>query len=80
VADAKELQFYLDEYREYANTERPHQGIDGQTPEERAQDSPPAEVIDIATIRRRRLQRREYAHGLLRAYSLVEDDAPRKAA
>ena len=29
LADAKELQFFLDEYRRYANTERPHQGIDG---------------------------------------------------
>lgn len=26
VADAKELQFFLDEYRRYANTERPHPG------------------------------------------------------
>ena len=32
VADAKELQFFLDEYRRYANTERPHQGIGGRTP------------------------------------------------
>lgn len=75
VADAKELQFYLDEYRRYANTERPHQRIEGRTPEERSKDAPLAEVIDLATVRRRRLERRAYAHGLLQGYSLVEDAA-----
>lgn len=75
VADAKELQYFLDEYRRYANTERPHQGIDGRTPEERAKGVPEADVIDLAAVRRRKLQRREYAHGLLQGYSLVEDAA-----
>ncbi len=32
--DAPTLQFYLDEYRRYANTERPHQGLEGRTPVE----------------------------------------------
>ena len=27
VADANELQFFLNEYRAYANTKRPHQGL-----------------------------------------------------
>lgn len=80
VADAAELQFYLDEYRRYANTERPHQGIEGRTPEERSKDAPLAEVIDLAEVRRRKLQRREYAHGLLRGYALAEDAPPAKAA
>ncbi len=80
VADAKELQFFLDEYRRYANTERPHQGIDGRTPEERSNDAPLAEVIDLAGVRKRKLQRREYAHGLLRGYALAEDAPPAKAA
>jgi hypothetical protein len=80
VADAKELQFFLDEYRRYANTERPHQGIGGRTPEERSKDAPLAEVIDLDTVRRRKLQRREYAHGLLRGYALAEDAPPAKAA
>ena len=75
VADAKELQYFLDEYRRYANTERPHQGIDGRTPEERAKGVPEADLIDLAAVRRRKLQRREYAHGLLQGYSLVEDAA-----
>lgn len=80
VADAKELQFFLDEYRRYANTERPHQGIDGRTPEERSNDAPLAEVIDLGEVRKRKLQRREYAHGLLRGYALAEAAPPAKAA
>lgn len=80
VADAKELQFFLDEYRRYANTERPHQGIGGRTPEEHSKDAPLAEVIDLDTVRRRKLQRREYAHGLLRGYALAADAPPAKAA
>ncbi len=80
VADAKELQFYLDEYRRYANTERPHQGIDGRTPEEFAASKPEAEVIDLADVRRRRLERRPYAHGILQGYALVDDAPPAKAA
>jgi transposase InsO family protein/gamma-glutamylcyclotransferase (GGCT)/AIG2-like uncharacterized protein YtfP len=71
IADAKELQFYLDEYRRYANTERPHQGIEGRTPEERAKSAPLAEVIDLAEVRRRKLERRAYAHGLLQVHAVV---------
>lgn len=48
IADAKELQFYLHEWKKFANSERPHQGIDGRTPEERSKDAPLAEVIDLA--------------------------------
>lgn len=32
VPDGESLQFFVDEYRRYANTERPHQGLDGRTP------------------------------------------------
>ncbi|HEX7508993.1 MAG TPA: integrase core domain-containing protein, partial [Polyangia bacterium] len=80
VADAKELQFFLDEYRQYANTERPHQGLGGRTPEEISARLPEAEVIDIDVVQARRLVRRPYAHGLLQGYSLVEDDSAREAA
>ena len=47
VSDASSLQFYLDEYRRYANTERPHQGIEGRTPEEASTARPQAELIDL---------------------------------
>ncbi|MGN6106866.1 MAG: integrase core domain-containing protein [Kofleriaceae bacterium] len=80
VADAKELQWYCDQWREYQNQHRPHQGIDGRTPEERSKDAPLAEVIDLDAVRRRKLQRREYAHGLLRGYVLTEDAPTTKAA
>jgi transposase len=80
VADAKDLQFFLDEYRRYANTERPHQGIDGRTREEFAASKPEAEVIDVADIRKRRLERRPYAHGILQGYALVADAPPANAA
>jgi hypothetical protein len=80
VADAKDLQFFLDEYRAYANTERPHQGLCGRTPEEASTGLPEAEVIDMAAARERRLVRRPYAHGLLQGYSLVGDGATGVAA
>jgi putative transposase len=71
VADAAELQFFLDEFRRYMNDERAHQGIEGRTPVERSTDAPEAEVIDLAAVRARRLVRREYAHGLLNGYDLL---------
>lgn len=80
VHDAAELQYFLDEYRRYANTERPHQGLDGRTPEEVAKGAPQADVIDLDTLRRRRLERREYAHGLLQGYALVDDPVAVQAA
>jgi len=49
-------------------------------PDEASTRLPEAEVIDVAVIRARRLVRRPYAHGLLRGYSLVEDDSAREAA
>lgn len=79
-ADAAQAQWFLDEYRRYANTERPHQGLDGRTPEEIATAAPEAPVIDLAAVRSRRLVRRAYAHGLLQGYALVEQDAARAAA
>lgn len=80
VPHAAELQFFLDEYRRYANTERAHQGLDGRTPEEVSSAAPEAEVIDLAAVRSRRLERREYAHGLLHGYTLAERDDRRAAA
>ncbi len=79
VPDAASLQFYLDEYRRFANTERPHQGLEGRTPEDVSTAAPKAEVIDLAAVRSRRLVRRAYAHGLLQGYSLA-DGADRAAA
>lgn len=70
VADAFELQFYLDEYRTFANAERAHQGIEGRTPREVSTEAPEAEVLDLAEARRRKLVRRSYANGLLVGYSL----------
>ena len=72
VEGAEQLQFYLDEYRRYANTERAHQGLEGRTPAEVSSEAPEAAVLDLATLRTRRLERREYAYGLLHGYSLVE--------
>jgi transposase InsO family protein len=70
VATVEQLQWYLDEYRAYWNSERCHQGIDGQTPADRADGSPVADVLDPSELRRRTLVRRSFAHGLLNSYSL----------
>ena len=70
VASVEQLQWYLDEYRAYFNTARCHQGVDGQTPAECADDVPLAEVLELAELRRRKLVRRSFAHGLLNGYSL----------
>ena len=74
IATAEELQWYLDEYRAYFNTARCHQGIDGQTPAERADDVPAAEVLDLIELRRRKLVRQSFAHGLLNGYMLESVD------
>lgn len=76
VKDAHELQWYLDEYRRYANLHRAHQGLDGQAPIDLAR--PEAKVLELDLVRRKRIERKTFAHGLLSAYELV--DGPRKAA
>jgi hypothetical protein len=70
VATVEQLQWYLDEYRAYWNSERCHQGIDGQTPAERADHGRVADVLDLDELRRRKLVRRSFAYGLLNGYSL----------
>jgi transposase len=70
LATVEQLQWYLDEYRVYWNSARCHQGIDGQTPNERAINEPVADVLDLDELRRRKLVRRLFAHGLLNGYSL----------
>ena len=70
IASAEELQWFLDAYRAYFNTARCHQGIDGLTPAERANDVPLAKVVDLDELRRRKLVRRGFAHGLLNGYTL----------
>ena len=74
VRTAEQLQWYLDEYRTYWNSERCHQGIDGRTPAEQAEGVPVAEVLDLTELRRRKLVRRSFAHGLLNGYTLESVD------
>jgi hypothetical protein len=74
VTDVDQLQWYLDEYRVYFNSARCHQGIEGRTPHDRSEDATVAKVIDLAEVRRRRLVRRPFAHGLLNGYSLERRD------
>ncbi len=73
-ADTENLQWYLDEYRTYYKG-RPNQALDGRPPQEFADEAPAPEIIDIETIRRRRLVRQSFAHGLLNSYELVEQRA-----
>ena len=70
IASVEQLQWHLDEYRAHWNTERCHQGIDGRTPAERAEDVPLAEVVELTELRRRKLVRRAFAHGLQNGYTL----------
>jgi transposase InsO family protein len=70
VVTVEQLQWYLDESRAYWNSARCHQGIDGQTPNERAVSEPVADVLDLDELRCRKLVRRSFAHGLLNGYSL----------
>jgi len=74
-SDMEELQWYLDEYRGYYNEHRANQAIDGQTPAACGRDSPGGEVISLDEVRRRRLVRRSFAHGLLNAYDLVDEES-----
>jgi transposase-like protein len=83
VSGAEELQWYLDEYRRYYQTKRANQALDGQTPAAFGAGEKLAEVIDLQAVRRRRLVRRSFAHGLLNSYELVEaepGDGERQAA
>jgi len=74
VRDVEELQWYLDEYRAYYNEHRANQAVGGQTPAAFSRGSPGAEVIGLDEVRQRRLVRKRFAHGLLNAYELVEDE------
>ena len=73
VAGVDELQWYLDEYRAYYNEHRANQAIGGETPAAYGRDSPGAEVISLDEVRRRKLVRRSFAHGLLNSYELVDE-------
>jgi transposase InsO family protein len=73
VGNAEELQALMDEFRVYATNERAHQGLDGQSPDERARGQPVPDVLSLDELRRRKLCRRSYAHGLLHGYSLAEE-------
>ena len=73
--DVDDLQWYLDEYRTYFNEHRANQAIGGLTPDQCGRSSPTAEVINLADIKQRRLVHRSFAHGILNAYELVEDES-----
>ena len=75
VRDVEELQWYLDEYRAYYNEHRANQAIGGETPAAYGRDSPGAEVISLDEVRKRKLVRRSFAHGLLNAYELVDEES-----
>lgn len=75
VRDVEELQWYLDEYKTYYNEHRANQAIGGRTPTAYGRDSPRAEVISLDEVRKRRLVRRSFAHGLLNAYELVDGES-----
>jgi len=75
VQDAEELQWYLDEYRGYYNEHRANQATNGQTPVAFGQGAPVAAPISLAEVRKRKLVRKSFAHGLLNGYDLVEDKA-----
>ena len=75
VRDVEELQWYLDEYRAYYNEHRANQALGGETPAAFGRDSPGAEVISLDEVRRRKLIRRSFAHGLLNAYELVDEES-----
>lgn len=85
TGSAEELQWYLDEYRGYYQAERSNQALEGQTPTAFGRGEKLAEVIDLEAVRRRRLVRRSFAHGLLNSYELVDgedagEDRERQAA
>lgn len=75
VRDVEELQWYLDEYKSYYNGHRANQAVGGETPAAFGRDSPRAEVISLDEVRRRKLVRRSFAHGLLNAYELVDEES-----
>ncbi len=83
IAGASELQWYLDEYRSYYRTERAHQAIGGQTPDAYSRAERLGDLVPVESLRRRRLVRRQHAHGLLNSYLPADaggDDGIRAAA
>jgi PIN domain nuclease of toxin-antitoxin system len=74
VATVEQLQWYLDEYRAYWGSDRCHQGIEGRAPVDRADHVPVVDVLELNELRRRRLVRKSFAHGLLNSYSLERVD------
>ncbi|MGH7298033.1 MAG: transposase [Polyangiaceae bacterium] len=75
VRDAAELQPLMNDFRAYANGDRSHQALRGLTPQGFGRGESTGSVIDLPQLRRQRLVRRTYAHGILHGYSLVERDA-----
>ena len=46
----------------------------GRTPAQRADDAPPAEVLELTESKGSKLVRRTFVHGLLNGYTLEPDD------
>ncbi len=76
LSDVAHLQWFLDEFRTFSTTVRPHQGIGGLTPREKSDQGPRAEVLSLAEVRRRKLAKVSFAHGLLNGYSLEVQGMP----
>ncbi len=72
VSGVDELQWYLNEYKNYFNNYRANQALDGITPADCARSSPTAELLTPNDIKQRVLIEHSFAHGLLNAYELVE--------
>mgnify|MGYP002346628187 FL=1 len=75
VKDVEELQWYLDEYRFYFNEHRANQATGGQTPTAFGKGSEVADLISLDEVRKRKLVRKSFAHGLLNGYELAEKNA-----
>jgi hypothetical protein len=50
------------------------QALEGQTPTAFGKGEKLADVIDLEAVRRKRLVRRSFAHGLLNSYELVDGE------
>ena len=72
--NGEELQWLVDEYREFYNTCRPHQALHGMTPDAFAEDRPLAPVIDLASLRPESVRRVSFALGILNGYVLIDTE------
>jgi len=69
----EELQTLLDEYKTWFNEHRSHETLGGMTPAEFAKGRRMADVARLDEYRDRKLERIEFANGMLNGYRLVEE-------